>query len=409
MWINEVIFEVALRLSTIDLYNFCRINKHFNLLLRSNEYFWQCKYLRDFGQTSSTGTWKECYRNRMFGDIYLTGITRISSTDYEEYHNLTLIPNLRAKSVHAGDAHGAIVGPKGELWTFGNNSYGQLGFSENDLGYHPIPRLISGIKVRSVALGSSHTVLLDLKGGVWTFGNNFYGQLGVPGLNSNLYEPTCVLESGCKAIATGYNHTLVIDSEDKVWAFGKNTYGQLGVGDITRRMVPTQLPGPLYAKAIAGAHEHSVILSLDGTVWTSGWNYFGQLGVKEYIHEITRGAVRPVQIPKIKGKMITAGGNRTIVVSETGTIWIFGDITGKISDLKVREISTSFNHTLIITTDGTVWVFGENDLGQLGVDPFIMQTVKWFKPIPIPNLKARSVSAGFNFSLIAGWKIDPNR
>lgn len=58
----------------------------------------------------------------------------------------------------------------GEVYTFGSNSSGQLGISEeNHVG--PVKANLPPVIVE-IAAGSNHTVALTATGEVYTFGNN---------------------------------------------------------------------------------------------------------------------------------------------------------------------------------------------------------------------------------------------
>jgi alpha-tubulin suppressor-like RCC1 family protein len=52
---------------------------------------------------------------------------------------------------------------------------------------------------------------------VWTFGNNQYGQLGLA-----IFE----CRNKAKQVSAGGDHTIIIDLNDNVWAFGLNNFGQ---------------------------------------------------------------------------------------------------------------------------------------------------------------------------------------
>eukprot|EP00111_Clytia_hemisphaerica_P024307 TCONS_00071687-protein len=65
---------------------------------------------------------------------------------------------------------------------------------------------------------------------VWTFGKNSYGQLG-HGDVEDRFVPTLVEKLGCKGIikvAAGSYHTLLLSSQGKVYSCGDNAFGQLG-------------------------------------------------------------------------------------------------------------------------------------------------------------------------------------
>ncbi|KAF9924900.1 hypothetical protein BGZ67_009019 [Mortierella alpina] len=124
-------------------------------------------------------------------------------------------------------------GSTARLWGFGTN--GRLG-SDRKMQLRPAP--VSGIpgNVVITALGRDHTVLITAKGEVYTLGNNKYGQLGyaldVPknGQDPIQYSPKKVMLSIAKIKVIGAAaskwHT-VVHSETELFTCGFN-YGQLG-------------------------------------------------------------------------------------------------------------------------------------------------------------------------------------
>ncbi|KAF9569939.1 hypothetical protein EC968_002417 [Mortierella alpina] len=119
------------------------------------------------------------------------------------------------------------------LWGFGTN--GRLG-SDRKMQLRPAP--VSGIpgNVVVTALGRDHTVLITARGEVYTLGNNKYGQLGyaldVPknGQDPIQYSPKRVMLNIAKIKVIGAAaskwHT-VVHSETELFTWGFN-YGQLG-------------------------------------------------------------------------------------------------------------------------------------------------------------------------------------
>ena len=208
----------------------------------------------------------------------------------------------------------------------------------------------------AIAAGSYHTVALKSDGTVWTFGDNYYGQLGDgnsggdyssydPGIDSN--TPVQVVGPGGSgfltdiiAIAAGWYHTVALKSDGTVWAWGSNGNGRLGDNTTIERHMPVQVHGEgdigflTDIIAISAGWKHTVALKSDGTVWAWGYNGYGQLG-----DGTTTDRHTPVQV---HGE---------------------GDI-GFLTD--IITISAGGWHTVALKSDGTVWAWGYNLYGQLG-------------------------------------------
>ena len=91
-----------------------------------------------------------------------------------------------------------------------------------------------------ISAGNQHVLALDEDGYVWTWGKNSYGQLG-NGRTSDSSTPVRVKVNSSTYLTdiiyidTGFEHSLAIDSQGNIWVWGRNTQGQLGLDDIDDR------------------------------------------------------------------------------------------------------------------------------------------------------------------------------
>ena len=144
-------------------------------------------------------------------------------------------------------------------------------------------------KAKFTSCGFGTSFVIDLNDNLWAFGGNYHGMLGL-GLENPPYDkvsqyiPAMVKDKTfrVKKIATGEDHNLVIDMEDNVWSFGKNFNGQLGLGDKLNRNVPVKIKN-IKAKDVFASYDRSIVIDLDNNVWI-----FGNISVEEYsFNEIT--------------------------------------------------------------------------------------------------------------------------
>ena len=88
--------------------------------------------------------------------------------------------NTGVVAIDAGDDHSAALSADGKLWTWGLGSYGALGHDTIESQHSPQPvKALFNSPIVSVAAGGNHTVALSVKGRVYTWGCNTFGQLGV--------------------------------------------------------------------------------------------------------------------------------------------------------------------------------------------------------------------------------------
>ncbi len=151
------------------------------------------------------------------------------------------------KSAAVGRAHVCAIATRSaitdvECW--GDNTYGQAGVpgGVNPVVY-PTPVGLSqlGVDIQAVAAGSDHTCALLVDGSVYCWGRNDRGQLGNPDLTSTS-TPTLVpafapTDAGAGLsgveLALGDSHTCAVTSGNYAHCWGDNSAGELGVGPST--------------------------------------------------------------------------------------------------------------------------------------------------------------------------------
>lgn len=158
----------------------------------------------------------------------------------------TKVTNLeKVVAVAGGSNHTIILKSDGRVWTWGENRYGQLGNEEtSEFMERVVPAQVKGIGgVIAIAGNYEHSVALKSDGTVWTWGNNSHGQLGNgKNTNSNIPVPVSGLE-GVIAIAGGRSYTIAIRSDNTIWAWGNNGWGQLGNNENIGSNIPIQIKG----------------------------------------------------------------------------------------------------------------------------------------------------------------------
>jgi alpha-tubulin suppressor-like RCC1 family protein len=89
------------------------------------------------------------------------------------------------KQVSAGHRHAAAIKTDGTLWIWGTNSYGALGDNTTSTRNTPVTTFAGGTNWKQVACGATrlsasgpHTAAIKTDGTLWTWGRNSYGQLG---------------------------------------------------------------------------------------------------------------------------------------------------------------------------------------------------------------------------------------
>lgn len=238
-----------------------------------------------------------------------------------------------AKSVAAGRDHVLVLGNAGQVWSWGGNYYGQLGdgtestdSSVTSVDSHTVYGLSN---VVAIAAGQDHSLAVKGDGTVWRWGFTRYAPEEDPEY-PYFYNalPERVDTSGASAVAAGSTHSLVLKSAGTVAAWGDNADGQLGDGALMVRSIAATVSGLGGVTQVAAGHAHSLALKSNGSVVAWGAGRDGQLG---------------------NGRRIDASSPVTVSTLTS-----------------ISKIAAAGWHNLALRTDGTLWAWGSNYYGQLG-------------------------------------------
>lgn len=128
----------------------------------------------------------------------------------------------------------------GTVWAWGSNQDGQLGNGtiDKDLyySYYKIPSKVVNLDgVISIAASSFSAVALKKDGTVWTWGNNVSGQLGNGTFENSGIPVQVITSSGAPltdivsiSTTSGAGGVMALKKDGTVWSWGFNYYGDLG-------------------------------------------------------------------------------------------------------------------------------------------------------------------------------------
>ncbi|KAL7532602.1 hypothetical protein ACHAXR_008522, partial [Thalassiosira sp. AJA248-18] len=281
--------------------------------------------------------------------------------------------------------------PAGEEgWGLGRDTKNgaELGFMPVTEGYATVDTTTTTTSLPQfvkVAASQYYTLALDNLGNVWSTGNNAYGQLclndtvtrdrfhqvSIPIDDNNLFDD----QGGGKIIdiVLGERHTFLLREDGKLWGCGWNQYGQLGIGlrggnvlapveimidapdDETTdgtdgddasnaKISQRQINHEVVTNVVAGRGS-SYFLTSSGHVYATGTNYKGQLCL---------GHREDVTLPSM------LAGVETFLSS--GGVFSMDD-----AGVGVESIAAGASSLYILLSNGLVLTCGENTHGQLGI------------------------------------------
>jgi len=269
--------------------------------------------------------------------------------------------DLSVVAMSSKDQHAACVTESGNVFTWGSNFYGQLGREDTDRG---CPELVpwlahGGSPAVMVACACEYVLVLTGNGSVYTtdagseYHTHEHGTWGPRGLFLVQAEGF----TDIVMVAAGFHHNVALKSAGEVFTWGEGGRGQLGHADINLDFMDAD-------DYIDADSEDGVDLGCDAP----------RLIVSEALYGST--AVQ-----------VAAGGTHTAIVTREGELWTFGTgdggQLGHIDRLEKRvptcvQSESSFGgspvvsaacgacFTMALTMVGAVWTFGGNIDGALG-------------------------------------------
>ena len=210
------------------------------------------------------------------GSLYIWGWNSYGQlgdgTTTDRYTPIKIMDNVA--SVSLGNSHSAAITKDGSLYMWGYNGNGRLGDGTTTDRYTPVKIMDN---VASANLGDDHSAAITKDGSLYMWGKNDCGQLG-DGTTDNKTNKTRPhrVASNVQSVELGDVHTTVISKDGGLYTWGYNYYGQLGNGTTTKSSNPIKIMNDVVS--CAGGYNHTVALKKDGTVYTWGRNNCGQLG-----------------------------------------------------------------------------------------------------------------------------------
>lgn len=141
----------------------------------------------------------------------------------------------------------------GQIWGWGWGSGYQIGDGDNlERVYpRPIPMDALGVQEKFVLgyFGWSSSLVLTNQGNLFTWGNNDWGQLG-DGTQIDQIVPTklelnFLHQEEIASLAVGFFHMLILTTNGKVYGWGRNQAGQLGHSSLSYITTPTLINSSL--------------------------------------------------------------------------------------------------------------------------------------------------------------------
>ena len=228
---------------------------------------------------------------KMLGDY---GVTKkgklvniqLESEEYQVWSEATIGEEVekigKVKFAEGYNGSYYVINRDGEVYAWGNNGYGQLGIENTE--YQSTPVKIDGVtNVEKIYVNddSASVYAKTIKGEVYAWGNNGYGQLGI-GNTEDQSSPVKI--EGLANVKEIYVNNYYLGSAyaktitGEVYAWGNNDMGQLGIGNTEDQSRPVKIEGIANVEKIWTDSHSAYAKTTNGEVYAWGNNYKGKLG-----------------------------------------------------------------------------------------------------------------------------------
>jgi len=217
--------------------------------------------------------------------------------------------------VSAGSQFCMAVKTDGTLWTWGGSYNGKLGDNSSGFSSNKSSPIQVGALTNwyTVSASAQNPKAIKTDGTLWSWGDNSNGQIG-DGTVVSRSSPVQIglLTNWSQAVGNGKT-TAAVKTSGTLETWGNNNEGALGInnGSVFNRSSPVQV-GALtnWSKPSMGSN-FCVVVKTDGTLWTWGRNASGQLGQNNRINRSS-----PVQVGALTSwSQSSAQGNGNTVLA----------------------------------------------------------------------------------------------
>ncbi|XP_010266637.1 PREDICTED: uncharacterized protein LOC104604113 [Nelumbo nucifera] len=311
------------------------------------------------------------------------------------------------KLVSAAKFHSVAVGARGEVYTWGFGRGGRLGQPDFDIhsGQAAVitPRQVTcGLgsrRVKAIAAAKHHTVVAAEGGEVFTWGSNREGQLGYTSVDSQpIPRRVSSLKTKIIAVAAANKHTAVVSESGEIFTWGCNKEGQLGYGtsnsasNCTPRVVE-YLKGKVFS-GVSAAKYHTIVLGADGEIFTWGHRFVTprRVVIARNIKKSGSAPLKFHRMERLHAIAVAAGMTHSMALTDDGALfyWISSD-----PDLRCQQLYSMCGRSLVSISAGKYWTAAVTSTG----DVYMWDGKKCKGELPLPTRlhgvkRATSVAVG---------------
>jgi alpha-tubulin suppressor-like RCC1 family protein/tetratricopeptide (TPR) repeat protein len=182
---------------------------------------------------------------------------------------IAIFGDAKFKSISSGADHTCGVDQGGDLYCWGENVKGDLGFP-SAMSFDLPTRVPSNLKFQSVSSGTNSTCAISENGQAYCWGSNQHGQLG-NGTRIDSKEPVEVsTPAKFQMISVGDSYACAVTTEKAALCWGLNGDGELGNNSFKSSSVPVSVHGNLQFSSVVANYSRTIGITTSGTTYTWG-------------------------------------------------------------------------------------------------------------------------------------------
>jgi len=269
-------------------------------------------------------------------------MTQVTGTGWEKV----------STAIGYGD-HTLALKTDGTLWSWGGNTWGQLGIGSSGSADQLTPIQVgSDTNWSYVHAGYDRSFALKTNGTLWSWGSNGSTALGQG--NSNpvavYVTPTQVgADTNWTKLSSGWAFTFALKSNGTLWVTGTNVSYGLGVGSTNTSLeynTFTQVGSATDWVDISCGYEQCVARKTDGSIYTWGYNADGELGLGD-----TTNRASPTQVGTATDWTDISGGFYDALAVKNNVLtywgWNFNDYLGTGNEPELSPVSLPYSSNIL--------------------------------------------------------------
>lgn len=338
--------------------------------------------------------------------------------------------DISIQSISGGGGHTLVIDDEGNLFVCGSNNKGQLGLGHTrDVSTLTKVQLPEGSVVTKATGGWDFTLIITAAGELFVMGSNTFGQLGSPGANQVLLPVKVNVpnEEKVRDVAAGLRHVVMVTVSGNIYCWGAGRKGQCGI--LVDNKPPNRLTTPVLVRipesqervcsVVAGSH-HSVAVTDRNQMYFWGCNKYGQcLKDPSHCSSVTTPSPAPPRDWTLSN--LSSGWTHLLARTDEGKLYSWGrgdygqlgrscdrscdHVPTQIPNIpRVLDVSCGSEHNLAVTEDASVFSWGWNEHGICGTGDE-ENVYKPQKVAALSKLRIQLLGCGNGHSLVYGSEI----